>query len=68
LSLEDSYISWKKFDFFRDKIKYKVPEGKAGVREAYDQMASHYDNSKHLYWTRKMEKGEELHTTLMKSM
>ena len=34
-------------------------EGKSGVREAYDQMASRYDDSKHLYWTRKMEKGEE---------
>lgn len=45
--------------FWFGKVKYRVLEGKEGVREAYDCMAGAYDYSKHLYWTRKMEGAEE---------
>jgi len=45
--------------FWFGKVKYKVLEGKEGVREAYDCMAGAYDYSKYLYWTRKMEGAEE---------
>jgi len=41
------------------KVKYRVLEGKEGVREAYDCMANSYDYSKYLYWTRKLERSEE---------
>lgn len=40
-------------------VKYRVLEGKEGVREAYDGMANSYDYSEYLYWTRRMEDGEE---------
>ena len=36
-----------------------IIEGKEGVRETYDRMANNYDYSEHLYWTRRIEKGEE---------
>ena len=45
--------------FWFGKVKYRVLEGKAGVREAYDCMAGVYDFSEFLYWTRKMEEAEE---------
>jgi len=41
------------------KVKYRILEGKKGVREAYDCMANSYDYSKYLYWTRKLEHAEE---------
>jgi len=41
------------------KVKYRVLEGKEGVKEAYDCMANSYDYSKYLYWTRKLELAEE---------
>jgi ubiquinone/menaquinone biosynthesis C-methylase UbiE len=41
------------------RVKYRVLEGKKGVREAYDCMAGAYDYSKYFYWTRKMEAAEE---------
>ena len=43
----------EKFGFGR--VRYRVLEGKEGVREAYDCMAGAYDYSRYLYWTRKME-------------
>lgn len=45
--------------FWFEDVKYRILEGKDGVREAYDSMASSYDCSKFLYWTRKMEEAEE---------
>jgi ubiquinone/menaquinone biosynthesis C-methylase UbiE len=39
--------------------EHRVLEGKAGVRQVYDEMADLYDSSEHLYWTRRMEEGEE---------
>jgi len=39
--------------------KCKIAEGKKGVRDCYNELAENYDRSVHLYWTRKMEKGEE---------
>jgi len=41
------------------KVKYRVLEGKEGVREAYDCMANSYDYSKYFYWTRKLERAED---------
>jgi len=41
------------------KVKYRVLEGKEGVREAYDCMANSYDYSSYFYWTRKLELAEE---------
>lgn len=41
------------------KAKYRILEGKAGVRDLYDQMADRYNRSRYLYWTRKFEAGEE---------
>jgi len=41
------------------KVKYRVLEGKEGIREAYDCMANSYDYSKYFYWTRKLELAEE---------
>jgi len=41
------------------KAKYRVHEGKEGVREAYDCMADSYDHSKYFYWTRRLELTEE---------
>lgn len=49
----------KKDRFWFGKVKYRVLEGKEGVREAYDCMAGAYDYSRYLYWTRKMEEAEE---------
>lgn len=51
-------IKNEKFWFFK-KVKYEILNGKKGVKEAYDLIAKSYDHSKYLYWTRKMEKGEE---------
>ncbi|MEM2929064.1 MAG: hypothetical protein QXP60_08885 [Nitrososphaerota archaeon] len=51
-------IKNKKFWFLK-KSKYKIFYGKKGIKEAYDLMAKSYDNSKYLYWTRKIEEGEE---------
>ena len=34
-------------------------EGKVGVRHVYDEMAHVYDYSEYLYWTRRIEEGEE---------
>lgn len=45
--------------FWFGKVKYRVLDGKEGVREAYDAMAIAYDYSEYLYWTRKMEEAEE---------
>jgi ubiquinone/menaquinone biosynthesis C-methylase UbiE len=45
--------------FWFNGAKYKILEGKEGVREAYDRMAHEYDRSERLYWTRRMEEGEE---------
>ena len=45
--------------FWFGKVRYRVLEGKEGVREAYDCMAGVYDFSEYLYWTRKMEEAEE---------
>jgi ubiquinone/menaquinone biosynthesis C-methylase UbiE len=41
------------------EVKYRILEGKNGIRRTYDDMAGDYDRSKYLYWTRKLEKGEE---------
>ena len=51
-------IKNEKFWFLKE-VKYKILNGKKGVKEAYDLMAKSYDHSKYFYWTRKMEKGEE---------
>lgn len=45
--------------FWFKGVEYKVLEGKKGVKEAYDGMADSYDYSEYLYWTRRMEGGEE---------
>lgn len=45
--------------FWFGKVRFRVLEGKMGVREAYDCMAGVYDFSEYLYWTRKMEEAEE---------
>ncbi len=45
--------------FWFGKVRYRVLDGKDGVREAYDCMAGVYDFSEYLYWTRKMEEAEE---------
>ena len=41
------------------KAKYVILEGKEGIKKAYDWMADSYDYSKYMYWTRKIELGEE---------
>ncbi len=41
------------------RVRYRVLEGKEGVREAYDCVANSYDYSKYFYWTRKLELAEE---------
>ncbi|RLE70921.1 MAG: hypothetical protein DRJ45_04485 [Thermoprotei archaeon] len=51
MTLEDKY--------WFNKVKYRVLEGKDGIRYAYNCMADLYDSSKYLYWTRKIETGEE---------
>ena len=45
--------------FWFKGAKYRILEGKEGVREAYNRMADNYDYSERLYWTRRMEEGEE---------
>jgi ubiquinone/menaquinone biosynthesis C-methylase UbiE len=45
--------------FWFNEAEYEILEGKKGVREAYDKMAHEYDRSERLYWTRRMEEGEE---------
>ena len=40
-------------------MKYRVLRGKSGVKEAYELMAETYDKSKYLFWTRRLERGEE---------
>ena len=40
-------------------MKYRVLRGKNGIKEAYDLMAEIYDKSKYLFWTRRLERGEE---------
>lgn len=45
--------------FWFKGAKYRILEGKEGVREAYNKMADNYDHSERLYWTRRMEEGEE---------
>lgn len=45
--------------FWFKGAKYRILEGKEGVREAYDRMVDNYDHSERLYWTRRMEEGEE---------
>jgi ubiquinone/menaquinone biosynthesis C-methylase UbiE len=45
--------------FWFKGAKYRVLKGKEGVRKAYNRMAYNYDYSKRLYWTRRMEEGEE---------
>lgn len=45
--------------YWFNKVKYRVLEGKDGIRYAYDHMADLYDSSKYLYWARKIESGEE---------
>jgi len=45
--------------FLFKEVEYRVLEGKRGVVEAYDGMATSYDFSEFLYWTRRMEEGEE---------
>lgn len=50
-------MSWEK-DWF-GRVEYKVLKGKQGVRNAYDLMAKYYDSSRFLFWTRRIERGEE---------
>jgi len=45
--------------FLSKEVEYRVLEGKKGVIEAYDGMATDYDYSEFLHWTRRMEEGEE---------
>lgn len=45
--------------FWFGRVRYRVLEGKEGVREAYDRMAEAYDYSRYFYWTRKLEVAEE---------
>jgi ubiquinone/menaquinone biosynthesis C-methylase UbiE len=45
--------------FWFEGMEYRILEGKKGVKEAYDEMADEYDRSEYLYWTRRMEEGEE---------
>jgi ubiquinone/menaquinone biosynthesis C-methylase UbiE len=49
----------KKNIFWFKGAKYKILEGKDGIRKTYDGIADVYDCSVFLYWTRKMEEGEE---------
>ncbi|RLI19024.1 hypothetical protein DRO49_01375 [Candidatus Bathyarchaeota archaeon] len=44
--------------WFRE-AKYRTLKGKRGVQRCYNEMASRYDSSRYLYWTRRMEEGEE---------
>ena len=53
----------KEIFWFRG-ARFKILEGKRGVREAYNCMADDYDYSKYLYLTRKMEKSEERITSM----
>jgi len=39
--------------------KFKVLNGKVGVKIAYNSIAPTYDSSKYLFWTRRIEKREE---------
>ena len=41
------------------KVEYRILRGKRGVQRCYNEMASRYENSRYLYWTRRMEEGEE---------
>ncbi|MEM3406929.1 MAG: hypothetical protein QXY18_04745 [Nitrososphaerota archaeon] len=45
--------------WFLERVKYKILNGKEGIKKAYDLMAKSYDDSKYLYWTRRIERGEE---------
>ncbi|OYT61760.1 MAG: hypothetical protein B6U69_03025 [Thermofilum sp. ex4484_15] len=40
-------------------MEYKILKGKEGIKRAYELLAERYDSSKYLFWTRKIEKGEE---------
>jgi len=42
-----------------NRLEHRVLEGKVGVKQVYDEMADLYDRSEYLYWTRRMEEGEE---------
>jgi ubiquinone/menaquinone biosynthesis C-methylase UbiE len=41
------------------KAEHRILDGKAGIKIVYDEMADLYDRSEYLYWTRRMEEGEE---------
>lgn len=49
----------EKYWRFMNKVEHEVLEGKVGVKQVYDEMADLYDYSEYLYWTRRMEEGEE---------
>jgi len=49
----------EKYWRFMNRVKHRVFEGKAGIKQVYDEMAHLYDSSEYLYWTRRMEEGEE---------
>jgi len=42
-----------------NKVEHRILEGNIGVKQVYDEVADLYDHSKYLYWTRRMEEGEE---------
>lgn len=44
--------------WFRE-AEYRTLKGKQGVQRCYNEMASRYDSSKYLHWTRRIEEGEE---------
>ena len=56
---EPSIKELEKYWRFMNKVKHRVLQGKAGVRQVYDEIADLYDSSEYLYWTRRMEEGEE---------
>lgn len=49
----------KKYWRFMNKVEHRVLQGKVGVKQVYDEIADLYDYSAYLYWTRRMEEGEE---------
>jgi ubiquinone/menaquinone biosynthesis C-methylase UbiE len=56
---EPSTKELEKYWRFMKKAEYRVLEGKVGIKQVYDEMADLYDYSEYLYWTRRMEEGEE---------
>jgi len=56
---EPSIKELEKYWRLMSKVEHRVLEGKAGIKQVYDEIADLYDYSEYLYWTRRMEEGEE---------